>query len=152
MTQPWPKRVLVPVEFEQATPGALQHARAIARATGADLCLLHVMPSPPAYVPRAADKEWMRVARRTLARLAARHRLPAGTSIVVLHGDVPRVIARYAAEEDFDLMVLSGRNKPDWHGSLLGSMATSILRHAKLPVVVVPAGRTTTRARREKET
>lgn len=146
MKPTWPRRILVPVEFEQAASGALQHTRAIARATGAEVCLLHVMPSPPGYVARAVDEQWMRVAKRTLARKAARHRLPAGTAIAVIRGDVPRAIAGFAADGDFDLMVLSGRNTPDWQGSLLGSMATAILRQARLPVIVVPAGRTTRRS------
>jgi nucleotide-binding universal stress UspA family protein len=134
------KRILVPVDFESRSRRAIRYARGLASAIGAEICLLHVMPLAPAARPTSRDKWWMTLARRTLAGFADRARLQPGTRTEVLAGDVATTIAEFASRERFDLIVISGRQTPDWHGSRLGPTALALLRHCRLPVLVVPAG------------
>ncbi|HEX6323177.1 MAG TPA: universal stress protein [Vicinamibacterales bacterium] len=133
-----PRRILVPVEFERASRRAVRYARALASVSRGEICLLHVMPGPAATPATENERWWRSLAERTLSGLAERMRLAPGTETCVLSGPVAPTIGRYAEDHDFDLIVVSGRREPDWHGSLLGSTATAILRHSRVPVLVVP--------------
>lgn len=134
-----PRRILVPVDFEEGSRRAVRYARALASAAGAQICLLHVVPAPPGYVPPASDRWWTRLAEKTLAGMSERGRLAPGTETCVVHGMVATAVAEYASAHNIDLIILSGRKTPDWHGSLIGHTATAIVRHSRVPVLIVPA-------------
>lgn len=131
-------RILVPVDFERGSRRALRYARALASISKGEICLLHVVPAPAG---QADDRWWIDLAERTLAGLADRARLAPGTATAVLSGPVAPLIARYACEQKFDLVILSGRSQPDWHGSFLGSTAAAIIRQCRVPVLIVPCAR-----------
>jgi nucleotide-binding universal stress UspA family protein len=131
-----PRRILVPVDFEHASRRALRYARALAAASGAEVELVHVIPGPAGQI---GDEYWINLARKTLTGLAERARFAPGTRTEVLSGPVAPAISQYACDQGCDLMILSGRRVPDWQGSLLGSTAAAILRHARIPVLIVPA-------------
>lgn len=133
-----PRRILVPVEFESASRRAIRYARALASVSRGEICLLHVMPLPAGKAGTRDERFWTSLAERTLSGVAERMRLAPGTMTAVLSGPVAATIGRYAEDHDFDLIVVTGRRQPDWHGSLLGSTATAILRHSRVPVLVVP--------------
>ena len=133
------RRILVPIDFESRSRRALRYARGLASATGAEICLLHVMPMASGVKPKACDEWWMTLARRTLAGLAERSRLKPGTRTEVLAGPIASTIAEFAEREQFELLVISGRAVPDWHGSLLGPVGLALLRQSRLPILVVPA-------------
>jgi len=133
-----PRRILVPVEFERASRRAVRYARALASVSRGEICLLHVMPVPGGQTPTEDARFWRGLAERTLSGVAERMRLAPGTVTCVLSGPVAATIGKYAEDHDFDLIVLTGRCQPDWHGSLLGTTATAILRHSRVPVLVVP--------------
>lgn len=135
------RRILVPVDFERGSRRAVRYARALASASHGEICLLHVVPAPPGHTPTASDTWWMTLAERTLSGLAERARLKPGTSTCVVSGAVAPSIGTFACEHHFDLVILSGRSQPGWDGSLLGSTASAILRHARVPVLIVPAAR-----------
>lgn len=143
-----PRRILVPVDFERGSRRALRYARALASASHGEICLLHVVPMPPGHRMAASDRWWMELAERTLAGVRDRARLAPGTTTEVLQGQVAPLVGKYACDNNFDLVVLSGRTTPDWHGSLLGTTATSILRHTRVPVLIVPANVRAARAPR----
>lgn len=136
-----PRRILVPVDFERPSRRAVRYARALAAASKGEVCLLHVVPMPAGHTPGARDRWVIGLAERTLAGVAERTRLAPGTSTCVLSGPVAPSIGAYAFDEGFDLVILSGRTQPDWHGSLLGPTAKAVLRHSRVPVLVVPAAR-----------
>jgi universal stress protein F len=136
-----PRRILVPVDFDRGSRRALRYARALAAASGAEIALLHVIAMPAGHPETKTDRWWKSLAVKTLAGVADSARLPPGTRTDVVAGDVAMAISKYACDEAFDLIILSGRHRPDWHGSLLGTTATAILRHARVPVLVVPSAR-----------
>lgn len=144
-----PRRILVPVEFDRDARRAIRYARALSSVARGEICLLHVMPAPGGSHDTEGDRWWTDLAERTLAGLAERMRLAPGTVTCVLRGPLVATIAKYAEDNDFDLIVVTGRREPDWHGSLLGSTATAILRHSRVPVLVVPT--CTKRERRAEE-
>jgi nucleotide-binding universal stress UspA family protein len=147
-----PRRILVPVEFDRDSRRAIRYARALSSAARGEICLLHVMPAAGGSHATEEDRWWTELAERTLAGLAERMRLAPGTVTCVLHGPLVATIGKYADDNDFDLIVVTGRRQPDWHGSLLGSTATAILRHSRVPVLVVPTcPRRVSRAEEEAE-
>jgi nucleotide-binding universal stress UspA family protein len=134
-----PRRILVPIDFDRRSRRAVRYARALACVTKAEICLLHVVPMPPDRPLTSKDRWWIDLAQRTLAGVAQRARLAPGTSTCVLTGPIPASIGRYAVDHGFDLVVISGRGHPDWHDSLLGPTASAILRHSRVPVLIIPA-------------
>ena len=136
-----PRRILVPIDFDQRSRRAVRYARALACVVNAEICLLHVMPTPAGHALTTKDRWWIDLAERTLAGVAERARLAPGWSTQVITGPIPASIGQYAIDNHFDLVILSGRGHPDWHGSLLGPTAHAILRHSRVPVLIVPVAR-----------
>jgi nucleotide-binding universal stress UspA family protein len=137
-------RILVPVDFGAASRRALRFARALACKSGGSVTLAHVMPGRG--LSAADDKWWRGYAAETLQGCADRARLPAGSTTIVLRGNPAEAIAKYADDEAVDLVVLSGRGKRAWDGSYLGAVSLGILKHARVPVLVLPARRATRKA------
>lgn len=133
------RRILVPVDFERGSSRrALRYARALASMSKGEICLLHIVPAPAGEEVRG-ERWWIDLAERTLSGLAGRARLPPGTETRVLTGPIAPLIGKYACEHKFDLVILSGRSQPDWHGSYLGSTAAAIVRHCRVPILIIPA-------------
>lgn len=133
-----PRSILVPVDFEPDSRRAIRYARALASTTGAELCLLYVMPPAAGAAHGSRDAWWMSLAERTLAGVAERAKLPPGTRTEVLRGPVAATVADFAAREGFDLIIVGGHAAPDWHGSLIGPTAAQILKHSRIPALLVP--------------
>lgn len=141
-------RILVSVDFSPASESALRRALDLAGRTGADLCLLHVVPglsANDASVESLADEErefyrrvWERAERDLDAFL---HRSP--PSGVQLHhklvaGVPTRTILAQAEEEDADLIVMGTHGRRGMRRLVLGSVAETVLRQSERPVLVVP--------------
>jgi nucleotide-binding universal stress UspA family protein len=137
-------RILVPVDFGAASRRAARAARSLAIDSGATVTIAHVMPGRGL---RDADEKRLRGSvERALRQFLAAVRLPARTAAVVLRGNPASAVAQYAADEGIDLIVLSGRRKRAWDGAYLGGVALGILKHARVPVLVLPAHQARKRA------
>jgi len=145
------RRILVPVDFERGSRRALRYARALASMSNGEICLLHIVPAAAVHDAVRGERWWIDLAERTLWGLAARAHLPPGTETQVLTGPIAPLIGQYACENKFDLVILSGRSHPDWHGSYLGSTAAAIVRHCRVPILIIPAARVAKQAAREEE-
>lgn len=133
------RRILAPVDFSPRSHRQLRYAATLASGTGGDVEVLHVVPGPAALP--ADDPKWEKLAATTLKQMIARAGLPAMTRAHVLRGAVAHEVLRFACANGFDLVVLSGRARPGWNGSLLGDTAEAIARHAAVPVLIVPAAK-----------
>lgn len=137
------KTLLVPVDLNEAelTKAALKAARQLAESWNADLRLLYVMPIVPAsyleYVsPEFETTEKERV-EAELRQLAEGLGLPAGrVSTAVRHGGVYHEVVAEATDSHCDLIVC-GSHWPTLATYLVGSFATSIVRHASCSVLVI---------------
>jgi nucleotide-binding universal stress UspA family protein len=143
-----PARILVPTDFSPPSDRALEYARRMAARCGATLHLLHVLeetvdaarfgsdvfvPDSPAV--RAAR---LREARRKLAhrRGGADHKQP-GVSTEVVVGSSTRTIARYAAVNSFDLIVMGTHGRTGFAHLIMGSVAEAVVRTASCPVLSI---------------
>ncbi len=138
------KTILVPVdlgEVEAAKP-AIDKAVEIANGSpDSRIRLIYVRPIVPVtymeFMPPAFDEEQQAEAEKTLAELASTVRLPAErVSAVVRFGSVYSEVLDEAEKTGADLVVV-GSHRPTMATFLLGSNASTIVRHARCSVLVV---------------
>ncbi len=139
------KTILVPVdlgEVEAAKP-AIDKAVELAGSSGGSLRLIYVRAIVPVtymeFMPPAFDEEQQADADTRLAELAGGVDLPADrVSSVVGLGSVYNEVLNQADKIGADLIVV-GSHQPNMATYLLGSNASTIVRHAKCSVLVVRA-------------
>jgi nucleotide-binding universal stress UspA family protein len=137
------KTLLVPVdlgEVEAAQP-AIDKAVELAKSADGTLRLVYVRPIVPVtymeFMPPAFDEEQQGESETRLAELAAKIDLPAeSVSAVVRLGSVYNEVLDEAEKTGADLVVI-GSHRPTMATFLLGSNASTIVRHARCSVLVV---------------
>jgi nucleotide-binding universal stress UspA family protein len=139
------RSVFAATDFSEPSRAAVDWAAGLARTLGARLIVTHVYDLPIVGFPDAA----LLVDSKTAARMsdAAQKQLDAEvararpvTSDVegLLRQGDPRVaIPELAASRDAALLVVGSHGRKGLPRALLGSVAESILRSSKVPVVVV---------------
>jgi nucleotide-binding universal stress UspA family protein len=153
-------RILAPLDFSEAAEAALQFALPFARASGAQLDLLHVIPPvvwlADAWYP-AAELSALRQVNRfenrqqaaALARLQQRADAlqdPTRIRALVRRGEPARTIVDVARQLRSDWVVLSTCGRSGLTRFFLGSTAEAVVRRAPCPVLTV---RQPARARRD---
>jgi nucleotide-binding universal stress UspA family protein len=138
-------RVVCPVDFSDASRGALDHAAALARWYEARLVALHVVPLvpstltfPPAISAATLEPIPHELFHDELRRFVApvAELVPAET--VVVSGDPARTILEQAQGTEADLLVLGTHGRSGFERLVLGSVAEKVLRSAACPVLTVP--------------
>jgi nucleotide-binding universal stress UspA family protein len=146
-----PRRLLVPLDGSTLAESVLPHAVGLARASGAALRLVRVVPPP---TPRSADvpaaaapppstDELERCclwALRYLERAAAAVDADAveiATSVVAALRPAYGIISE-AADTHADLIVMATHGHGGWRRLVLGSVSDKVLRGSSVPVLVMP--------------
>ncbi len=142
------KHILVPVDFSDITARVVDQALAMARAFGAELTLLHVVPPEPEFVGYEPGPQTVRddVARQ----VHEEHRLlgeldrqveAAGvkSTALLLQGYPVEKIAKEAARLPADLVVVGSHGRSALRHLLVGSVTDGVLRAVACPVLVVPS-------------
>jgi nucleotide-binding universal stress UspA family protein len=141
------ERILIPVDFSERSRAAFRYAAQLARTTGAQLDLLHVVPSPT-RVRAAVDAYLGRPIPHTPDSVIAdaRDQLDSFVGTVdhtglvvhihVLAGDPASMICEQATEQPDDLIVI-GTHDRTGITSLLGSIAKRVMSCAPCPVVTL---------------
>ncbi|MBZ5556248.1 MAG: universal stress protein [Acidobacteriia bacterium] len=138
--------LLCGVDFSRHSRAALRCAAALASATGARLTVLFV--DDPLLVAAAARQgrgNGGRKTRAALARFVATALKASGARVecVTAVGEPGPEIARFARRQKADMVVVGTRGVGEARALLFGSTANSVVRHVRIPVVVVPLpGRT----------
>ena len=138
-------KILVPVDFSDRSKKALRYAVAFAKQFGAGITLLHVLPltTLPGTEYEATDfpalQEKLRAEAAEKLNAFSRDEIGASTPVQTLVevGAAPREVTDVAARLEIDLIVISTHGYTGLKHVLLGSVAESIVRHAKCPVLVV---------------
>jgi nucleotide-binding universal stress UspA family protein len=137
------KQILVPVdlaEVEVSRP-ALDKAVALAGITGAKVALVYVRSILPVtfmeYVPPSFDEEQQNQCEKEIADVAASVALPKGSVTTSIRmGSVYNEVLAEAKKIGADLIVV-GSHRPGMATYLLGSNASTIVRHAECSVLVI---------------
>ncbi len=133
-------KILFATDLSAGSDAAFEYATALARDSGALLLIVHVEEFPVAYA--AGEMVTMPVdfpnpvLREVLERV-----VPSDKSIRYEHrlmlGNPAELIVRLAAEQHVDLIVIGTHGRTGLSRVLMGSVAESVLRHAKCPVLAV---------------
>jgi nucleotide-binding universal stress UspA family protein len=141
------KRILVATDFSEAADAALAYGRALARAFGATLYVLHITDDvyvrlggdAYAAVLPALQEDVEKQARERLAGLLVDNDPnPLPTVPVVITADVTALaIVDYAAHADIDLIIVGTHGRGAVAHFLMGSVAERVVRTARCPVLTV---------------
>lgn len=140
------RRILVPIDFSEHSKLALDHAVTVASKFGASIRVVHGYAPPefayanveavpgPTYVvdqDRGAAKE-------ELARWMGDVEWgELDVTSEVVEGDIVRNLIK--ASKDTDLVVMGTHGRTGLARFLLGSVAYAVLKHAEVPVLVIPS-------------
>jgi nucleotide-binding universal stress UspA family protein len=154
------RRILVPVDGSPTSSNGLDEAAKIARESGSQLLLLHVIDDTVAFSsPEGAGVNVVLDALRASGRsvlaeateYARRAKLQAETALLEnATGRVAEAIVVQAKRWRADLIVMGTHGRRGVNRLLLGSNAELVVRNSTIPVLLVPgeARRSTRRARR----
>ncbi len=138
------KSILLPVDLNhtESLGKAVEVAVHFARTSGARLHVVTVVPGfglpvVASYFPEDFEQKALASAKQALDRFVAKN-VPKGLPVqpIVAHGTVYDEILRCAAELGVDLIVMAS-HRPEMQDYLLGSNASTVVRHAKCSVLVV---------------
>jgi nucleotide-binding universal stress UspA family protein len=141
------RRILVPIDFSDASGTALDHAKEIALTYGAELDLLHVVEQP--FYPSAYDIDpvsfpTQEVVDRVEKQLGDMARDQIGYEHVVVGatvGDPATTILDHIDDRDVDFVVIATHGRTGLERALLGSVTERVLRRSPSPVFVVKPDR-----------
>jgi nucleotide-binding universal stress UspA family protein len=125
-------RILVALKLTDAGDPAFERALALAKASGAELYLLHAVPANQPFAFRAAE----RLARAAELRRRAED---AGVRVVTAeqHGDPAEIIVLHADARAVDFIVMASERRTGWARFRRPSVTERVLRRTKRPTLVV---------------
>jgi nucleotide-binding universal stress UspA family protein len=140
------RRILVPTDFSAPSDAALDCARRLAAGFGGSIHLLHVLGDVSAsgvtgselFVTDAPEARNMRLidARDRLKhRLTADDRVTLRATSEVIFGSPAQIIVDYAADNQYDLIVMGTHGRTGMAHLLIGSVAERVVRTAGCPVL-----------------
>jgi nucleotide-binding universal stress UspA family protein len=139
-------RILWPTDLSPLAKTALPHVLGLASHAGAEVVLLHVLPSAAMYVvpPKMGtvlmrlQREARAAAQAQLRRLERQLQAPGIHAHAVLAMGVPfQQIVLAAKRLRCDLIVLATHGQTGLAHAVLGSVAENVVRHAPCPVLTV---------------
>lgn len=140
------KKILMPVDvFEMdLSDKAVRHAANIAKAEGASITLVNILPASSRSLLRGFNADIKKFEEYMSAESGKKmnelKRLfdisPENIHTLVRFGSVRDEIIKLSKEGEYDVIVIGSKN-PGITTHLLGSNAESILRYATIPVLVV---------------
>lgn len=136
------RRILVPIDFSDASGVAIDHAREIAFTYGAEIDLLHVVDEPTypaAYGDDMTPFPTQDVLDRVEDQLATMARNDIGyehVQVAARTGAPAGAILDYIDEKDIDFVVIASHGRTGLDRMLLGSVTERVLRRSPTPVFV----------------
>jgi len=140
------RRILVPTDFSPVSQAALEAGANLADGRAGELFLVHAaglsavlppletsMVRPVATDDGAAVRERLECVPipENFGRMAV-HR-------EVVEGTPDRIIPEYAEAHDIDVIVMGTHSRTGLSHFVLGSVTEAVVRHAKCPVLTIPA-------------
>ena len=136
------RTILVPVDGSPASGKAMALGSELARACGASLTALYVLPSESMVTvgAQALTEEQLaqakdRMSRRAFDAVSAGEVAPeAATEIII--GNPAQEIVDHARRSDVDLIVMGSRGLSEFGELLLGSVSSQVVHHASCSVLI----------------
>jgi nucleotide-binding universal stress UspA family protein len=145
------RRIVHPTDFSAASRPAFRMALKLAKASRAQLFVLHVLPMVPitpddVYLsPKAWDdlyRSQREAGQRQLRQLGARAKAAGAraTGVLIDSGVTHERIVRFARVRRVDLIVMGTLGRSGLARAILGSVASRVIASASCPVMTVRAG------------
>jgi nucleotide-binding universal stress UspA family protein len=139
--------ILAAIDISRATEAVVSTVERVARASGARVWLLHVAEPEPDFMGYEAGPDVVRdqVAReyheehKAIQAHAQRLR-DAGldATALLIQGSIVETTLREATRLEVELLVVGSHGYGAVYDLLVGSISRGILKHSKIPVLVVP--------------
>ncbi len=149
------KKVLITLDYNPNSEKVVNKGYEMAKLMNAEICLFHVLAEMQYYgmqyepfmgyegyafpVDFKIQEEFVKVAKDYLDKTA----LHLGGENIATHlaeGDTAKKILEYAGEWGADLIVMGTHSHGTLEKLFLGTVASSVLEHTKIPVFMVPTG------------
>jgi nucleotide-binding universal stress UspA family protein len=143
-----PKKVLWPTDFSELSLHGGRYARGFRDLFGAELHILHVIPTPltpdvavmlPTEVPVSISEHGLVEAAKVALRKLVDQQFGGDERIQrhALCGNPWSVVCGYARKHAIDLIVVATHGRTGLGHALIGSTAERIVQHAPCPVLTV---------------
>jgi nucleotide-binding universal stress UspA family protein len=139
------RRILVPIDFRDATVAALCHAAAFARQYKATITLLHIVEPVGPELRRNIPRERLIEEMSEVGECQIRKLVDViwgeeiVTDVVVAGGKPYQQIVNEAKETNADMIIMASHGAVGSWGLFRRSTTAKVIRHAPCPVLVVPA-------------
>lgn len=141
------KRILVGIDFHDETKFLVEKAAELARALGGKLWLLHVAAPEPDFVGYEVGPQYIRDFRAR--ELKKEHRLlmdyvdllrseEVEAEGLLIQGETIEVVLEESEKLKIDLIIFGHHDHGFLYTAFFGDNSTRILRHSRIPVLVVP--------------
>jgi nucleotide-binding universal stress UspA family protein len=131
------RRILVPFDWSAPACEALRMAASLARQHGAELSLLHVVPTAVATFAPPPENYLLHL--HDDLRSAAAAAMQGPVQCQVVEGDPTAAILATARDHRIDLIVMGTHGRCGMSRLLMGSVAEGVLRQATCPVLTLRA-------------
>jgi nucleotide-binding universal stress UspA family protein len=138
------KRILVPVDFSDASERALSAALGLASDLGAEIKVVHIhqvqtqyMIEGGLYAPELDEEELMEKREKELDNFIETHKGDMNIAREVRAGIPETEILEIAKEFQADLIVMGTHGRTGLSHLLMGSVTENVLRHTNVPILSV---------------
>lgn len=139
------KRLLIPVDFSDASVVAFTAARDLCTALGAEMKVVHIhqlqvpyVGDGGFYVPEMDEDEVLKEREKELEEFVKQQGdTDVNVSREVRLGDPETEINEMAGEYQADMIIMGTHGRTGLSHLLMGSVTESVLRHANVPILAV---------------
>ncbi len=140
------KKILVPTDFSSNSKKAIHYAAEIAAASGADICIVHILDIAAAVMSEAIvmqgslDREMIADAEKKLEELVESTKQVTHGKVAskMVTGLVVDGILEAARENDADMIILGTLGDTALQEKIFGSITAKVIGRADIPVLAVP--------------
>lgn len=149
------RKILCPTDFSDPSYKAVRVAQEWASHFDAELILVHVITPVPTYTAPGFTGAEEAMSRQGIADYMAEVEAGAKNLLdallanvvpdtvtsrsVILHGNPADKIVDYAEEGSVDIIITATHGRTGFRRLIFGSVAERVLRHARCPVLIIPA-------------
>lgn len=136
------KKILVPIDDSEPSKNTIEHAVDLAKATGGEITLLHVIDVGSLYETKNGKIVSMKDVKnkgnkllRSAKEFVKEQGVPARTRLK--RGDAWYQIVEEAEKKGYDAIVIGAHGKDMVKRILWGSVSENVKKHASCPVVII---------------
>ncbi len=144
------KKILVPLDGSKNAEGVLPHVRALAYSEGAEIILLNVASNPaqsfafedPAIAGATVEQEEEQAGKYMDGICTQLRAAGFKVTYLVREGGAASVILKTSEDLGVDVVAMSTHGRTGLAHWIIGSTAERVVRHSKIPVLIIRPGTT----------